>query len=222
MTSSSPWPAPVRLSPLCLTPNSSWLPKKTLPVCCPSVEKNTTETSRSTSLPPVFAMSQPRPADIRCIWEASGRSMTAPFSIAKATFWRFGALGMTPRMMLPSTGSRMSMKCLPSWAGSLMMRRLQLPVSSLTIDATASTSSTLCSRGTWPTELSLVSSRRCSLPFLTSLRCPRFQAATTNTIIFTLSGSFPMVTQMTSSMPSFAPVLSSPECVTALSALRLL
>mmetsp|Transcript_56773 Transcript_56773/g.182371 ORF Transcript_56773/g.182371 Transcript_56773/m.182371 type:complete len:200 (-) Transcript_56773:245-844(-) len=198
------------------------LPKNTAPTSDPSLAKKTTETSRSTSLPAAGETSQPRPAKTCLAAEDCGRSMTAPFSIAKATFCLFGALGMMPRMRLPMVGSRMSMKCWPLRAGSSMTRRLQSPPAPFTIMATASTSAGLCSSPKTPTSLPLLSSMRWILPFLASLRWPRLKAATTKTMSLTYSGSLFMVTHTTSSSPSFSPVFSSPECVTAFKALRLL
>mmetsp|Transcript_78487 Transcript_78487/g.177255 ORF Transcript_78487/g.177255 Transcript_78487/m.177255 type:complete len:240 (-) Transcript_78487:73-792(-) len=222
MVSSSPWPSPVRLSPLCFTPNSSWLPKKTAPTVCPSFEKKTTDTSRSMLTPAARLTSQPRPAVMRFTDDVAGRSMTEPFSMAKATFCRFGAPGMTPRMRFPRVGSRMSMKCRPSRAGSSMMSRFQLPVSSRTIMDTASTSSWLDSRPKLPTEFCKDSSSTVNFPFLTSRRWPLSYAAITKMMSFTLAGNFFMWTHTTSSSPSFCPVSSSPEWVTALTAFRLL
>mmetsp|Transcript_99124 Transcript_99124/g.263410 ORF Transcript_99124/g.263410 Transcript_99124/m.263410 type:complete len:230 (-) Transcript_99124:253-942(-) len=209
ITSSSPSPSPVRLSPLCLRPYSCKLPKKTAPRHLAAPVKQTAETSRSMSLP--FAMSQPRPAKTWPNAPVSGKSTTVPFSMAKATFCRAGAPGICERMRFPSVGSRMSMKCWPSCAGSCTMRMDQVPPSDRTIIATASTSNSLSSMAKDATSLSFTCSRTCSRPFFALRRWPPLWAAMTKRTSLTCSGSFVRVTQITSSSPVLSPVLSSPE-----------
>mmetsp|Transcript_17734 Transcript_17734/g.32102 ORF Transcript_17734/g.32102 Transcript_17734/m.32102 type:complete len:204 (-) Transcript_17734:41-652(-) len=183
ITSSSPAPSPVRLSPLCVMPHSSVLPKKTAPTSLPSLEKHTAETSRSTPLPET---SQPNLAEI---WPSSfeaGKSMTSPLSIAKATFCRFGAEGITARIISPRVGSKMSMKCLPSWAGISRTRVSNSPAPLRTIDMTMSTSLLLFCNAYLRVSLLLESSRIWTVPLAASRRCPRPYAATMNIIMDTV------------------------------------
>mmetsp|Transcript_17637 Transcript_17637/g.54551 ORF Transcript_17637/g.54551 Transcript_17637/m.54551 type:complete len:239 (-) Transcript_17637:203-919(-) len=216
--SSSPSPSPVRLSPLCCRPAASRLPKKTASRLLPDLSKSTADTSRSTS---PFRVSQPRPAVMHFMAELWGRSTTLPFCMAKATFSLFGALGITSRMRPPSAGSRMSMKCWPSCAGTSTSRSSQSEPD-FTIMPTTSTSSSLSSMENFATSFSLRSSRTWIMPFFTSLRWPPLKAATTKMIICTFSGILLNMTQIISSNPLFSPVVSSPECVTHLRAFRLL
>mmetsp|Transcript_130832 Transcript_130832/g.279903 ORF Transcript_130832/g.279903 Transcript_130832/m.279903 type:complete len:240 (-) Transcript_130832:237-956(-) len=219
MVSSSPLPSPVRLSPLCLRPQASRFPKNTASRSRPELSKSTAETSRST-LP--FPVSQPKPAEIFFTAEVWGRSTTAPLSMAKATFNRLGAPGMRPRTIPPMVGSRMSMKCWPSWASTFTIFKTQLLPSALTIVAMTSTSSSLLSIRNCATSFSLLSSSTVILPFNASRKWPPLKAATTKMIIFTCSGILPKPTQMHSSCPVFSPVVSSPEWVMHFIALRLL
>mmetsp|Transcript_109225 Transcript_109225/g.308997 ORF Transcript_109225/g.308997 Transcript_109225/m.308997 type:complete len:229 (+) Transcript_109225:524-1210(+) len=206
--SSSPSPCPVRLSPMCSRPLPWSLPKKMVSVRWAWPSNSTAETSRSTPLP---VTSQPRPAVTLSKEFDDGRSSTAPLSIANATFCRFGAPGMTLRMIFPIVGSRTSMKCCPSCAGSSMTWKSHDPELDRTIVATTSTSSWLFSIAMRAISFSFRSSRMWIMPFRTSRRCPPLCAATTKTSIFTLPGSLFRPTQTTSSKPDFSPVCSSPE-----------
>mmetsp|Transcript_94551 Transcript_94551/g.267634 ORF Transcript_94551/g.267634 Transcript_94551/m.267634 type:complete len:240 (+) Transcript_94551:218-937(+) len=219
ITSSSPLPWPVRLSPEWVTPAVCRFPKKTASRTEPSCFSRTAETSRSTPFP---RTSHPRPAVTTRRASDCGRSRTVPLSIANATFWRLGAPGMTFRMRLPIVGSRMSMKCCPSCAGSSTTWKSQDPDVDRTMVATTSTCFALLSMRTQPTSFCCLSSRRWIIPFFTSRKCPPVCAATTYMIILTFSGSLESPTHITSSKPSFCPVCSSPECVMHLSAFMLL
>mmetsp|Transcript_57500 Transcript_57500/g.168368 ORF Transcript_57500/g.168368 Transcript_57500/m.168368 type:complete len:239 (+) Transcript_57500:463-1179(+) len=218
IVSSSPEPSPVRLSPLCFKPANSRLPKKTASLAAPDSSNSTAETSRST-LP--LSTDHPSPALICLMSWVRGRSTTAPFSIAKATFKRFGALGNTLRTRLPMAGSSTSMKCCPSWASTSTRRRTH-PWSDLTSMATTSTSSWLSSKEKVATSLSFLSSRMWTAPFFASFRWPPLKAATTRMIIFMFAGTLASPAQITSSKPDFSPVVSSPLWVMHLSAFRLL
>mmetsp|Transcript_94547 Transcript_94547/g.267620 ORF Transcript_94547/g.267620 Transcript_94547/m.267620 type:complete len:240 (-) Transcript_94547:205-924(-) len=219
IVSSSPLPSPVRLSPLCTRPAAWRFPKNTASRLFPWLSKSTAETSRSISCVPV---SQPNPTTIWSMAADWGRSTTAPFSIAKATFTRFGAPGVALRMMLPMVGSRTSMKCWPGCAGSSTILSDQPPASDLVIAATTSTFSVLCSIENKATSFSLRSSSTWILPFCTSRSRPPRKAATTKITIRTCAASLSRPTQMVSSRPLFSPLVSSPECVMHFSALRLL
>mmetsp|Transcript_112666 Transcript_112666/g.313371 ORF Transcript_112666/g.313371 Transcript_112666/m.313371 type:complete len:256 (-) Transcript_112666:173-940(-) len=207
--SSSPSPAPVRLSPLCTNPQARSFPKKTVSTTEACSSKSTAETSRSTPWP---STSQPRPAVTLRRVLVSGRSTTPPFSMAKAAFTRLGAPGMTLRMRLPIVGSRTSMKCWPSCAGSSTTHSSQ-PPEPRTMAATTYTFCPLRSMPMRATSLALRSSRKWTTPFCTSQRRPPLWAATTKTSIRTGSGILARPAQMTSSWPARSPVRSSPECV---------
>mmetsp|Transcript_45661 Transcript_45661/g.122081 ORF Transcript_45661/g.122081 Transcript_45661/m.122081 type:complete len:241 (-) Transcript_45661:179-901(-) len=217
--SSSPSPSPVRLSPEWRRPLPVRLPKKTASTVWAWSSSSTAETSRSTPSP---STSQPSPAVMPLSCPVAGRSRTSPFSMAKATFCRFGAPGMTARIRLPIVGSNTSMKCCPCWAGTCTALKVHASCVERTSVATTSTSAPLLSISILATSLSLFSSKAWITPFLTSRRLPPLWTATTNNIILTCSGSLFSPTQITSSCPSFSPVLSSPECVTHFSAFMLL
>mmetsp|Transcript_56778 Transcript_56778/g.176079 ORF Transcript_56778/g.176079 Transcript_56778/m.176079 type:complete len:240 (+) Transcript_56778:360-1079(+) len=209
MTSSSPSPAPVRLSPEWERPWPCCLPKKMQSHSLALLSSSTAETSRST-LP--LEVSQPKPVFMRFSMADCGRSTTAPLSIWKAALMRLGASGITVRTKFPMTGSRMSMKCRPSWAGTCT-RRKNHP-SPLRISAPMrSTSSSLFSSSKQATCLSGVSCRRVNLPLSASRRCPPLAAARTNVTRATCVWTFSRCTHTISSKPYFSPVSSSPECV---------
>mmetsp|Transcript_84647 Transcript_84647/g.224280 ORF Transcript_84647/g.224280 Transcript_84647/m.224280 type:complete len:249 (+) Transcript_84647:544-1290(+) len=228
MTSSSPSPSPVRLSPECLSPKSSSLPKKTAPSSRCSLEKQIADTSRSTSSPD--ATSQPRPANTCPSDPVSGRPNTSPFSIAKATFCRAGAPGMLARMRLPSEGSRMSTKCRPPCgdAGALTSSSAHSPRSPRTSMATGAAAWSDDERADLDTSFSFRSSRMCMDRLGASRKLPPLYAATTKmTSLTCFSSSLSLaklakLTQITSSSPAFSPVCSSPEWVIDLRAFRLL
>mmetsp|Transcript_4470 Transcript_4470/g.8951 ORF Transcript_4470/g.8951 Transcript_4470/m.8951 type:complete len:205 (+) Transcript_4470:116-730(+) len=176
MVSSSPPPSPVRLSPECVMPVYSRLPKKTVSTCPPPWSRSTTETSRSTS---PSSVSQPRPATICLMSALFGRSTTAPFSMANAALMRRGAPGNTCLTKLPMVGSRMSMKCWPSCAGTSMMRKNHSSPSECINAPTRSTSSSLFSSGNFATSLEMLSWNKWNLPFFASHKCPPREAAMT-------------------------------------------
>mmetsp|Transcript_43132 Transcript_43132/g.91950 ORF Transcript_43132/g.91950 Transcript_43132/m.91950 type:complete len:239 (-) Transcript_43132:181-897(-) len=218
MTSSSPLPSPVRLSPECLTPHPSKLPKKIVSTLEPLSSRRMAETSRSTS---PLAVSQPSPALTDLISEVLGRSTTAPFSIAKHALIRPLAPGIRLRTTFPIVGSKMSMKCCPSCAGSCIKRKVH-PLLSRRTAAITSTSSSLSSSRNCATSPLGVSSRTWNFPFSASLRCPLWHAAT-KTMSPTSGGSLRKSAHTTSSRPDFSPVVSSLECVSPLlNAFRLL
>mmetsp|Transcript_91533 Transcript_91533/g.254911 ORF Transcript_91533/g.254911 Transcript_91533/m.254911 type:complete len:239 (+) Transcript_91533:390-1106(+) len=216
--SSSPSPSPVRLSPLWMMPCSSdsKRPKKTASMSHALLSSRIADTSRSTS---PSSTSQPRPTVIRP--RSFGKSSTPPFSTAKATFCLLGACGTKSRIVSHSSG-RMSMKCWPCCAGSSITRNLQRPASPLNIAATTSTAAALLSSSNCAISRFSLSSRTRNLPPCTSLRRPPEYAATTKTRTTTVCGSLGNVTQTSSWMLFGFPTAASPECVTPLTAFRLL
>mmetsp|Transcript_112310 Transcript_112310/g.217592 ORF Transcript_112310/g.217592 Transcript_112310/m.217592 type:complete len:240 (+) Transcript_112310:377-1096(+) len=208
MVSSSPSPSPVRLSPECVMPGASRLPKKTVSACPPPWSRSTTETSRSTS---PSSVSQPSPATICLMSALFGRSTTAPFSMAKAALMRRGACGIICLTKLPMVGSRMSMKCWPSCAGRSMRRKNHSSLSECTSAPTRSTSSSLFSSGNCATSLAKLSWNSWNLPLIASQRCPR-EAAMTKSTNLDFACSARRFAHTASSTPDFSPVCSSPEC----------
>mmetsp|Transcript_87956 Transcript_87956/g.174578 ORF Transcript_87956/g.174578 Transcript_87956/m.174578 type:complete len:240 (+) Transcript_87956:596-1315(+) len=208
MVSSSPPPSPVRLSPECVTPAYSRLPKNTVSTWPPPWSTSTTETSRSTS--PAL-VSQPRPATTFRISAVFGKSTTEPFSMAKAALIRRGAPGITSLMKLPMVGSRISRKCWPSCAGTSMSRKNHSSPSACISAPTRSTSSSLLSRANWATSLEKESWNTWNFPFTASLRWPPREAITKSTNL-ALSCNVRRLAHAASSTPVFSPVCSSPEC----------
>mmetsp|Transcript_110207 Transcript_110207/g.307080 ORF Transcript_110207/g.307080 Transcript_110207/m.307080 type:complete len:200 (+) Transcript_110207:507-1106(+) len=199
MTSSSPSPWPVRLSPKCFRPWPLWLPKKMQSTSSWRPSSRTADTSRSTW---PLEVSQPRAALMFLMLELFGRSTTEPFSMAKAALIRLGAFGITERTKFPMVGSRMSMKCCPSCAGKSSRRKPQ-PFPTRTKAPTRSTSSLLDSKSKLPTFLSLLSSRRWNLPFLASCRWPPLCTARTKAMRPTSPPSVSRFAHTTSSKPHF-------------------
>mmetsp|Transcript_79586 Transcript_79586/g.178016 ORF Transcript_79586/g.178016 Transcript_79586/m.178016 type:complete len:214 (+) Transcript_79586:462-1103(+) len=195
MTSSSPSPAPVRLSPEWTRPWPCCLPKKMQSHSFCLLSSSTADTSKST-LP--LEVSQPKAVEIFFSWEVLGRSTTAPFSMLKAALMRLGALGMTERTKFPITGSRMSMKCRPSCAGSSMTLNTQ-PFPTRSKAPTRSTSSSLFSSAKFATWLSCLSTRIVNMPFFASFMWQPPCAARTIVISPTSGGSRPNCTQTISS-----------------------
>mmetsp|Transcript_47834 Transcript_47834/g.145474 ORF Transcript_47834/g.145474 Transcript_47834/m.145474 type:complete len:202 (+) Transcript_47834:443-1048(+) len=192
-------------------------PKNTASKSWPWASMRTADTSRSHS---PSSTSQPRPTVMRP--KSMGKSKTLPFSIANATFCRCGAEGMNCRMTCDKCG-RTSMKCRPSCAGVSTSRIAHLPCRVRYMTLTTSTWPVL-SRFMSKTEISRRSSfsKTWTRPFATSPKEPPEKAATTKTSKDTFGGTLWTFTQTISSILSGFPEASSPECVTARPAFKLL
>mmetsp|Transcript_56195 Transcript_56195/g.144664 ORF Transcript_56195/g.144664 Transcript_56195/m.144664 type:complete len:307 (+) Transcript_56195:873-1793(+) len=198
MTSPSRSPPSFTSSPLCKRPNTSGSSKYTAPALVASFLYRTAAMSRSTTMLALGASAPPMQMLSRLMLCPCGRSMTAPFSMTKVTFWTAGALGISLRMMSPMVGSRMSRKWRPDSAGSsTWLKYHQTPFERRSV-ATTSTSALLFSSANLPRLCPTVSWTTCTKPFSTSRRWPALLAATTKTTRTTPFGIFEMLTQIIS------------------------
>mmetsp|Transcript_15978 Transcript_15978/g.43518 ORF Transcript_15978/g.43518 Transcript_15978/m.43518 type:complete len:241 (+) Transcript_15978:415-1137(+) len=212
MASSSPPPSPVRLSPECTTapgsecsPLVDRFPKNTHSKTAPSLSRSTAEASRSTS---PWSTSQPRPSNTVC--DDSPKSKTSPFSMAKATFCRLFAVGISATMC-PFNTSRQSMKCFAQ-TSSLKLRNTQFE----------------CPRISAATSIPLEEAPRLTSlirPFVFTssnvteapgafCRSPPLKQHAKKRTMCTFGGNWDSETRTSSELRPLSPT-SSPECVTA-------
>mmetsp|Transcript_48981 Transcript_48981/g.151236 ORF Transcript_48981/g.151236 Transcript_48981/m.151236 type:complete len:416 (-) Transcript_48981:418-1665(-) len=209
-------PPPQCRAPCCRAPSGSTAPRS-----LPAASKSTADTTMSAPPPSPSAAgpkSQPTPMKSHFAAADCGSSTTAPRSMdAKETAARCrrGSSGTAWRMIRPSVGSKMSMKCRPLFAYSSSLRRAheRSPVRFIISSTPAlETLPAGSAAGNCATSPPWTSSTTRTTPLPASARQPPQEAAATKSTKDTCSGSCRSATQAAASLTASS---SPPPCRTA-------